>query len=115
MKSLEKEFSSIIKSFKVLQDRKDSKISSLKIRITFINNSVLEATEIKVVDLNKRKYAYHWMDSDLKLIKRWDNAAHHHYISSFPHHIHEISEDNIKESHDISLLEVLKEIRDKTT
>jgi hypothetical protein len=49
------------------------------------------------------------------LIKRWDNAAHHQNISSFPHHIHEVSEENITESHDISLMEVLKEIERKTT
>jgi hypothetical protein len=53
MKNLEKEFSLIIKSLKVLQDRKDNKMSSSKIRITFINNSILEATEIKVFDLKK--------------------------------------------------------------
>jgi hypothetical protein len=115
MKNLEKEFSLIIKSLKVLQDRKDNKMSSSKIRITFINNSILEATEIKVFDLKKRKYAYHWMDSNHRLIKRWDNAAHHQNISSFPHHIHEVSEENITESHDISLMEVLKEIERKTT
>jgi hypothetical protein len=115
MKRIEKEFSSIIRSFNVLQDRKDVKMSSYKIRITFLNDTILEATEIIVHELQKRKYAYHWMNSEFKLIKRWDNAAHHLNISSFPHHVHEGLEENISESHDITLTEVLKEIKERTT
>ena len=47
------------------------------------------------------------MDKDGNLIFRYDNAPHHH-ISSFPHHKH--LPEEIEESKEKGLIEVLKEI-----
>jgi hypothetical protein len=45
------------------------------------------------------------------MIFRYDNAPHHVEIVSFPHHKHEV--DDIKESLEPSLYEVLLEIAQK--
>ena len=104
-------FSPIIQDWHVVQERRDSKISELKIRFVFIDQSILEYTEIKVHDLNKRKYAFQWMAANHDLLIRWDNALHHPHIATFPHHKHTGNEKTITESSDITLLEVLTEIR----
>lgn len=48
----------------------------------FFENVVETDSEIKI-----RKYSFHWQDKGGKLIKRWDNAAHHKEFSS-RHHLH---------------------------
>lgn len=106
-------FLNIIKEYTIIQDREDHKIRENKIKIIFSDSTILEATEIEIFSLKKRKYAYHWMDSNFQLLIRWDNALHHKQISSFPHHKHISDEKNIFDSHDISLKEVLEVIASK--
>lgn len=112
MNEVLKEFSEIINEIKILQERKDQRISESKIKIRFIDNSLLEATEIEVFSIKKRKYAYQWMNAKFELITRWDNANHHKHISTYPHHKHIGAENNIVESIDITLNDVLIEIRE---
>lgn len=38
--------------------------------------------------LERQKYRFHCMDTDEKLIFRYDNAPHHQAIGTFPHHKH---------------------------
>ncbi len=111
MNKIIEQFWDIIQDFRCVQERSDSKISELKIRIIFRDNSILEHTEIKVHDIQKRKYSFQWMTASYDLIIRWDNAFHHSQITTFPHHKHIGDEKNIVESNDISLLEVLLEIQ----
>jgi hypothetical protein len=77
--------------------------------IVFSNEFQLEFTE--VIDTgfpNKLKYRYHLMDQTKQMIFRYDNAPHHKEIKSFPHHKHTL--DNIVESNERSLLDVVLEI-----
>ncbi|MCU0338954.1 MAG: DUF6516 family protein [Spirosomaceae bacterium] len=110
MNNIIDEFSDIIINVVVLQSRLDNKIYEQKLRYTFINDSILEYTEIKVFDINKRKYAFQWMMPDYSLIARWDNALHHQHLATFPHHKH-TADGLVVESFDISLHDVLTEIR----
>ncbi|MCA6562022.1 MAG: hypothetical protein IM516_05895 [Pseudanabaena sp. M158S2SP1A06QC] len=48
------------------------------------------------------------MDENQVMIFRYDNAPHHAEVSTFPHHKHE--GDDIKESPEIILCQVLLEI-----
>ncbi len=48
-------FSHIIESYGVVLDREKPKVTELKIRITFTDQSILEYTEINVIPLSKRK------------------------------------------------------------
>lgn len=81
-------------------------------KIVFENGSRLEFLE--VIDVGqeaKPKYRYHFMDKSNRLIFRYDNAAHHPQIKSFPHHKH--LANGIKVSAEPSLHDVLFEITKK--
>jgi hypothetical protein len=80
--------------------------------IIFDNHHRLDFVEVKNTELkSKIKYRYHYMDENQVMIFRYDNAPHHQEISTFPHHKHEVNE--IKESREINLDEVLLEIAKK--
>ncbi|WP_373515955.1 DUF6516 family protein [Persicitalea sp.] len=110
MKELFDSFSHIIDSNEVLKERESPKILEVKIRVIFIDQSILEYSEINVLSLLKRKYAFQWMKPDYRLLVRWDNALHHPHISTYPHHKHVDEEKNIFESAEMTLELVLQEI-----
>ena len=77
--------------------------------IIFENNHRLDFVEVKNIEvLNKIKYRYHYMNDEQVMIFRYDNAPHHANVSTFPHHKHD--GDNIRESAELSLDQVLLEI-----
>ena len=72
-----------------------------KIKLTLIDQSELylfEYVEITSSLPNAIKYRYHWQDKNAKLVMRWDNAPHHPEIQTFPNHMHDGSEENVKPS-----------------
>lgn len=76
------------------------------------DESVLEFVEVKDADRpDKLKYRYHYRDKNHRLIFRYDNAPHHKNLPSFPYHKHQSSEDNLQESREPELLDVLCEIK----
>jgi hypothetical protein len=80
--------------------------------IIFENNHRLDFVEVKNIDFQQKiKYRYHYMDENQVMIFRYDNAPHHVEVSTFPHHKHE--GDDIKESPEIILCQVLLEIAQK--
>ena len=113
MKELIDSFSHIIESYVVLKDRESPKITELKIRVVFVDQSILEYTEINVIQLTKRKYSFQWMRPDFQLLVRWDNALHHPHIATHPHHKHVDEEKNILKSAEMTLEMVLQEIEDQ--
>lgn len=59
--------------------------------ITFIDNSRLVFFEfLRQTDdgVQREKYRYHFMDSNDRLIFRYDNAPHRPEVASFPNHKH---------------------------
>ena len=58
--------------------------------IEFTDGSALHYREL--VDLRQPlrlvMYSYHYQGADGKLIFRYDNAAHHMQVNTFPHHKH---------------------------
>jgi hypothetical protein len=87
-----------ITDFSILREESQGKIGLYRYRILFDDKSLLEMFErFDVTDgkVTISKYSFHWQDADGKLIKRWDNAAHHPELSSHPHHIHEGAEENV--------------------
>ena len=105
------EFHEIIEERQIITQRQDNRIMELRIRLTMIDKSILEITEIFIFDLNKRKYSFQWMEENYDLKIRWDNAPHHRQISTFPHHKHILREDNVKESEEPTVEEILEIIR----
>jgi hypothetical protein len=100
-------FKDIIFNTTILKDKIDNQISEFRAKITFIDYSVLEFSEILVLGINKRKYSFQWMNKDNDLIIRWDNALHHRHISTFPHHKHVGVESNIQPAEELVLTDVL--------
>ena len=107
------EFEDIIDVKQILTQRQDNRIMELRIRLILIDKTILEITEIFVFDLSKRKYSFQWMEENYDLKIRWDNAPHHRYISTFPHHKHILQEENVQESEEPTIEEILELIKKK--
>jgi len=63
------------------------------------------------ISIDRKMYSYQYMNSENKLIFRYDNTEHHRKLNlpTFPHHKHDGSEDN--ESDAPFLNEVLNEVK----
>ena len=67
-------------------------------RLTLQDGTFLELFEFFIVteaEVQVTKYSFHWQNSDGQLRKRWDNAAHHREISTYPNHVHDKTEENV--------------------
>jgi Family of unknown function (DUF6516) len=67
----------------------------------------IQSDQVKVI-----KYSFHWQRNDGQLIKRWDNAAHHPEIETYPHHLHDGAEDVVFAYQPVSFEEILQIISD---
>jgi Family of unknown function (DUF6516) len=105
------EFEDIIEAKQILTQRQDNRIMELRVRLTLIDKTILEITEIFVFDFNKRKYSFQWMEENYDLKIRWDNAPHHRQIATFPHHKHILQEENVQESEEPTIEEILGMIK----
>ncbi len=61
---------------------------------------------------DKLAYSYHYQNSQIELIFRYDNAEHHPEIPTFPHHKH-LDKDEIISCQPASLNSVMLEIIDR--
>lgn len=75
---------------------------------TFVE--MFERFQIVAGELSVSKYSFHWQLPDGQLLKRWDNAAHHPDIKTFPHHIHDGSEDHVEAHDPITAEELLRNV-----
>ena len=76
----------LISSYEVLDFRENQYGFFLKLKVIFIDQSILFSKEYFTIDI--RNYSYHWQDKNKKLLVRWDNAPFHKNIETFPHHKH---------------------------
>jgi len=60
-------------------------------------------------DLSRPKCRYHLQSLSDELVTRWDNAPHHHSVSTFPHHRHD-SQGKVHPTLPMSVSEVLDSI-----
>ena len=102
------EQSPVVHKFEVLDYKRWKRGRYIKLKIALKDDSLLFAREY--LDENERYYSFHWQDKDDNLLIRWDNARHHQYIETYPHHKH-IAE-TVKESFEISLSDVLAYIEE---
>ena len=93
-----------------IRDTGLEKTALFRYRIKLIDESLIEITERILEDrggLTTTKYRYHWQTGSGKLIKRWDNAPHHPEIDTFPDHLHDGSEDNVKSFRKMNASDIL--------
>lgn len=91
-------------------------IGYYRLRIRLVNDDliqVIERLEWSGQEARTSKYSFHWQQNDGTLIRRWDNAPHHRTLATFPHHLHEKSEDNVLPHLPINCLALL-DIVEKT-
>ena len=96
-----------------VQKRKiNSFLGIIEAKLVF-ESGLLEILEVvKETDklLKKKKYKYHYQRKNNSLLFRYDNAAHHFEIDTFPHHKH--LPDKIISSKEPDLFQVLSEIKE---
>jgi hypothetical protein len=100
-----------IVTLQILREEVQGNKGLWRYRLTLKNNSFLEMFEffeVQSTEINIIKYSFHWQTKEGKLIKRWDNAAHHPEIETFPHHLHDGAEDSVFPYTPIALEEILK-------
>lgn len=85
------------------------KIGVYRYRIYLCDGSLLELTERIIEEdgtFKRTKYRYHWQTEEGSLIKRWDNAKHHPEIKTFPHHLHNGSNEKVISHKEVSGLDI---------
>lgn len=79
-------------------------------RLTLENGDLLEAFErfqVQSGQVQVIKYSSQWQDAHGTSRKRWDNAAHHPELATFPHHVHEGPEERVSPHQPMALGDVL--------
>lgn len=95
--------------FNVVREEAQGDKGLLRYRLT-LRGSLLEIFELfQIVEgmVQVTKYSFHWQDKTGKLLKRWDNAAHHRELSTSPHYVHDGKEENARPHGPVSAEEVL--------
>ncbi len=86
----------VVTNFDILREETQGNKGLWRYRLTLQDRSFIEMFEFFEIELEQTrviKYSFHWQQDDGQLIKRWDNAAHHPEIDTYPHHLHNGSED----------------------
>jgi len=103
-----------VQASRVTYDKRGTYEGFINGEIFFVDDSILHMREFVDVgnDVNRLMYIYQYMSEAKTLIFRYDNTGHHRklQLSTYPHHKHEGSEENIIPSSAPVLEEVLKEI-----
>lgn len=103
--------SQIIKISLVKKRRARQFEAYVKVRLTLIDDSVLDVTEyIQAEDEDNaqvKRYSYHWMDAFGQIRVRWDNVRHYPNLPNFPYHQHDGDEKVISSSEPMTLFKVL--------
>ncbi len=82
----------------------------LRLRADLVNTDKLHIRESWEEEVLLR-YAYYWLKANDELRVGWDNAPHHPEVATHPHHKHVERHENIQESQETKLEDVLREIK----
>lgn len=77
-------------------------------QLVFLGGYVLEFMEYLCIGEERLKYRFNFSDMQGNLVFRYDNAAHHKDIHSYPHHKH--VPDGVEPSVEVGLEGVMEEI-----
>ena len=99
-----------------IRDTEFEKVLHYRYRVLLSNGDLIEMSERGLEAqgrLEVTKYRYHWQDRNGQLMKRWDNAPHYRAIDTFPHHLHDGSEEHVVSHAALRGLEALQQILDE--
>ncbi len=103
-----------VQSSNITYDKRSTYEGFIRGEVYFVHDSVLHLREYVDVETNRDRltYVYQYMDSQQRMVFRYDNTGHHQRLnlSTFPHHKHDGSEDNVADSRAPTLLEIVNEI-----
>ena len=108
--------SPIIETFHIIREWRSEEEGDLRAKCTLTNGDSLEVSEyVEIIDEESlvENYTFHWQNVNRKLVKRWDNVKHHKEIDTFPYHVHDGDEKNIKTSEPMNHNKVLKIIQNE--
>ncbi len=108
-----RKYAGIIQTYKITRFERAGSSFRLRAQMTLTDGSQLYLRET-VIEGAKRKYAYHWQDTDGNLLVRWDNAPDWD-VETFPHHKHLGEERNVAVSYERTLEQVLAVIEKEIT
>ena len=100
-----------IVSLKIVREEAQEKIGLYRYRLSLADGGLLEMFErFEVVseEVKVTKYSFQWQDADGKLRRRWDSAPHHPEVVTYPHHVHEGSDDVVLPHDSVTATDVLK-------
>lgn len=104
----------LIQLTNIAHEKRGTAAGFIRGELYFVDGSALHLREFVDVEITQDRlmYVYQYMDSSHELVFRYDNTGHHEKLglSTYPHHKHEGSEDNIVPSAAPHLSIVLKEI-----
>lgn len=104
-------YANLFKSWRVVRFEQEKNAHLLQISAILQDGSCLEIRDYSFSD-GSRKYAYQWMNPDDELRRRWDNAPHWPDISTAPHHVHLLGQENPNESLVTNIEDLLKFLED---
>ncbi|MGH1395706.1 MAG: toxin-antitoxin system TumE family protein [Trichormus sp.] len=108
------ESSQIVQLFNIETEKRGMYEGFIRGKLEFTDNSLLHLREFVYVEISidRKMYSYQYMSSENNLIFRYDNTEHHRKLNltTFPHHKHDGSEENVVKSNAPFLADVLKEI-----
>jgi hypothetical protein len=104
----------VVQSSNITYDKRATYEGFIHGELYFVDGSILHIREFVDVEttIERLMYVYQYMDAAKTLVFRYDNTGHHRKLdlSSYPHHKHTGSEDNIIASPAPLLSTVLNEI-----
>jgi hypothetical protein len=108
------ESSPIVDLSNITYEKRGTHEGFIRGRVRFVDNSILEWREFIDVEIieDRLMYVYQYMHASNKILFRYDNTGHHKKLdlSTYPHHKHEGSEDNVVPAKVMDLGTVLQEI-----
>lgn len=89
------------------EHRVQAQVEQFKAIVELADGSRLHINEVWLSGL-LCKYAYYWLTPTSILVQGWDNAPHHPYIATYPHHSH--TPGQVHPSHIHTLTDALDEL-----
>lgn len=105
----------VLQTFSVTYDKRSTYEGFIRGELAFVDGSVLHLREFVDVEtgIERLIYVYQYMTAVQALVFRYDNTGHHRQLnlSTYPHHKHAGSEDDVINSPAPDLADVLREIQ----